>query len=99
MAQKKTREEVIAQFVAGVSAAAPAAETTETEESDALSPSVRRLLAEKGVDASAVKGTGKGGRITKEDVEKHLKGGSAPAPVAKAEVAVPAEIKVLTTLD
>jgi 2-oxoglutarate dehydrogenase E2 component (dihydrolipoamide succinyltransferase) len=85
-----TAEEVIAQFVAGVSAAAPAAETTETEESDALSPSVRRLLAEKGVDASAVKGTGKGGRITKEDVEKHLKGGSAPAPVAKAEVAVPA---------
>ena len=87
-----TAEEVIAQFVAGAGAAAavPTAETTETEESDALSPSVRRLLAEKGVDASAVKGTGKGGRITKEDVEKHLKGGSAPAPAAKAEVAMPA---------
>ena len=40
------------------------------------------MLAEKGVDASKVQGTGKGGRITKEDVEKFLKGGSAPAPAA-----------------
>ena len=78
-----TAEQIIANFTAGgagasaaPAAAAPAAEA-ESEDSDALSPSVRRLLAEKGVDASKVQGTGKGGRITKEDVEKYLKGGSA----------------------
>ena len=34
-----------------------------------LSPAVRRLLKEKGLDVSQVKGTGRGGRITVEDVE------------------------------
>jgi len=37
------------------------------------SPSVRRLIAEKNIDAKAIKGTGKGGAITQADVEKHLK--------------------------
>ncbi|HKP30522.1 MAG TPA: 2-oxo acid dehydrogenase subunit E2 [Gemmatimonadales bacterium] len=34
-----------------------------------LTPAVRRLLKEKGLDPSQVKGSGKGGRITAEDVE------------------------------
>ena len=86
-----TAEEIIAKFVEGATAAAApaAAESDDAVESDALSPSVRRLLAEKGVDASKVKGTGKGGRITKEDVEQYLKGGSAPAPAAAKEDVAP----------
>lgn len=89
-------EQVIAKFIAGAvsgqevtkaqaEAAAPAAATEESN--DALSPSVRRLLAEHNVDASKVKGTGVGGRITKEDVEAFIK--SAPkAAVAPAAPAV-----------
>lgn len=40
--------------------------------SDDLSPAVRRLLKEHGLDASAVAGTGRGGRITVQDVEAFL---------------------------
>lgn len=93
-----TAEEVIAKFVEGAAggASAPAAseESDDNDESsDALSPSVRRLLAEKGVDASKVKGTGKNGRITKEDVEKYLKGGDSAQKSAPASTeSAPAEL-------
>ncbi|MCU7962452.1 2-oxoglutarate dehydrogenase complex dihydrolipoyllysine-residue succinyltransferase [Shewanella sp. SM20] len=89
-------EQVIAKFIAGAvsgkevtkaqaEAATPAAETSD-ESSDALSPSVRRLLAEHNVDANKVKGTGVGGRITKEDVEAFVK--STPKAAAPAAPAV-----------
>jgi len=41
-----------------------------------LSPAVRRMLKERGLDASQIKGTGRGGRITVQDVESHLQGGA-----------------------
>jgi 2-oxoglutarate dehydrogenase E2 component (dihydrolipoamide succinyltransferase) len=37
-----------------------------------LSPVVRRLLAENGLDASAITGSGAGGRITRDDVLAHV---------------------------
>ncbi len=43
-----------------------------------LSPAVRRLLKEHNLDASQITGTGKSGRITHEDVQKHIESGSAP---------------------
>ncbi len=45
-----------------------------------LSPAVRRMLKEHGLDAKDVKGTGRGGRITAQDVEAHLAGGGTGAP-------------------
>lgn len=55
---------------------------------DALSPSVRRMIAEKGLDASKIKGTGKNGRVTKEDVEKFLAGAPAKSAASAAATAV-----------
>ncbi|HHQ6611418.1 2-oxoglutarate dehydrogenase complex dihydrolipoyllysine-residue succinyltransferase [Morganella morganii] len=42
------------------------------ETNNAVSPAVRRLLAEHGLKASDITGSGVGGRLTREDVEKHL---------------------------
>jgi 2-oxoglutarate dehydrogenase E2 component (dihydrolipoamide succinyltransferase) len=57
--------EVLGRIEAGT-AGRPVAEAAE------LSPAVRRLLAERGLTASAISGTGRGGRITVQDVEAHV---------------------------
>ncbi|PHM36054.1 2-oxoglutarate dehydrogenase complex dihydrolipoyllysine-residue succinyltransferase [Xenorhabdus innexi] len=44
----------------------------EDESNDALSPAVRRLIAEHDLDPAAIKGSGVGGRIVREDVEKYI---------------------------
>ena len=59
-------------------AAAPAA-TAATYATGTASPAAKKILAEKGMDASQVAGTGKDGRITKEDaVNAKVSMGSAP---------------------
>ena len=73
------------QPVASAAAPAPAA----AESSDLpLSPAVRRMVLELGIDPSKIKGTGKDGRLTKEDVVAAAKG--APAEPAAAPVAAAA---------
>ncbi|THV73690.1 dihydrolipoamide acetyltransferase component of pyruvate dehydrogenase [Aureobasidium pullulans] len=47
-----------------------------------LSPAAQKLALEKGVAISQVKGTGRGGVITKEDIEKFKPAGSAAAAPA-----------------
>ena len=66
-------------------AAAPAAETRDVAASsiaDApMGPAARQLVEEHGLDPSTISGSGKGGRINKEDVLQHLaEKASAPAP-------------------
>ncbi len=57
-------------------AAAPAPEPTAQTESNGdqgpLSPLVRKMAREYNIDLAEVKGTGAGGRITKQDVEAHM---------------------------
>ncbi len=61
----------------------------------ALSPSVRRAVLEHGVDPGTVKGTGRDGRITKEDVTAAASSKPAPAPAAaSAPAAAPATASV-----
>jgi pyruvate dehydrogenase E2 component (dihydrolipoamide acetyltransferase) len=52
------------------------------------SPLVRRMAKEHGVDLASIPGTGAGGRISKQDIEAYLAGGSQPS--ADAEAAEPA---------
>jgi pyruvate dehydrogenase E2 component (dihydrolipoamide acetyltransferase) len=67
---------------------APPVERVEAQEQAAsdgrikASPLARRIAREKGVELSAVRGTGPEGRIVAEDVERALAHPAAPAPVA-----------------
>ena len=75
--------------------AAPAAGSSNggetTYASGTASPAAAKILREKGIDPASVKGTGKDGRITKEDAEK------AQAPQAKPAAAAPAAVSAATT--
>ena len=55
-----------------------------------LAPSVRRLIAEKRLDASKIKGTAPGGRISKGDVLLYLENAPAGIPEAPPSPAAPA---------
>ncbi|NEU94992.1 2-oxoglutarate dehydrogenase complex dihydrolipoyllysine-residue succinyltransferase [Bradyrhizobium uaiense] len=75
---------------AAAPAAAPAPAAPKVPPSDApLAPSVRKLSAESGVDASTVPGSGKDGRVTKGDMLAAIeKAASAPTPVNQPAAAV-----------
>ncbi|CAH6784410.1 dihydrolipoyltranssuccinylase [Vibrio chagasii] len=98
-------KQLIAKLKPGAVAGEPTTDTTEdteaspdkrhkaalTEESnDALSPAVRRLLAEHNLQPADVKGTGVGGRITREDIDAHLAAAKAAPAAAAPAVEAPA---------
>ncbi|MEK9541939.1 MAG: biotin/lipoyl-containing protein, partial [Luminiphilus sp.] len=56
----------------------------------AMGPAARALIDEHGIDAAAIAGSGKGGRITKDDVSKYLKEQKQPAQSTEAPNPVPA---------
>ncbi|MEE4450685.1 2-oxoglutarate dehydrogenase complex dihydrolipoyllysine-residue succinyltransferase [Novosphingobium resinovorum] len=71
---------------------APAADEASAGAS-VLSPAVRRAILEHGIDPASIKGTGKDGRITKDDVleaAKNKPAASAPAASVPAAAAAPA---------
>ena len=72
---------------ASVATAARAPMPTSTS-NKLLSPVVRRLVADHGIDVNSLVGTGPGGRITREDVLDFIdKNGSAPKVIANAATA------------
>jgi 2-oxoglutarate dehydrogenase E2 component (dihydrolipoamide succinyltransferase) len=97
-------EQLLATLEAGAAAAAsapaaaPADEPAAAEpagDSEALmGPAARQLVEEHKLDPSQITGTGKNGRITKEDVLNHLK---APAPAAEAAPAAAAPAPAAST--
>lgn len=73
-------------------AAAPAQAAAPAAAGDAqVNPAAKKLAEERGIDLATVSGSGKGGRITKEDVLNHQAAPAAPAPAA-APAALPADL-------
>jgi 2-oxoglutarate dehydrogenase E2 component (dihydrolipoamide succinyltransferase) len=73
-----------AQAPAAVAEAPRAAESKDSYASGTPSPAAGKILAEKGIETSAVKGTGVDGRITKDDAVKAEAGKKPEAPKASA---------------
>lgn len=65
------------------------AEVSEPEKADGLSPAVRRLVTEHDLDPEAITGTGKDGRLTKEDVLAYLDSKVREVPASEPEVPAP----------
>jgi pyruvate dehydrogenase E2 component (dihydrolipoamide acetyltransferase) len=63
----------------------PAAQSVEPKKRVIAMPSVRKYAREKGVDIRLVQGTGKNGRVLKQDIDAYLAGGAAPQPEAQAQ--------------
>jgi 2-oxoglutarate dehydrogenase E2 component (dihydrolipoamide succinyltransferase) len=70
---------------------APQPSASSAVESEQLAPSVRRLVAEKSLDLSAIVGTGPNGRITKGDVLLHLESGAASVSSVPAAAITPSD--------
>ncbi len=89
--------EVIARFVEGAAAgvpaasapaaSAPAAAPAAASAEKPVNPAARKLAEENNVNTSSVAGSGKDGRVLKEDVANHIKSTPAAAPAAAAPVA------------
>jgi pyruvate dehydrogenase E2 component (dihydrolipoamide acetyltransferase) len=64
--------------------AAPEPDGDGRREGKFVSPVVARIASEHNIDVSQVEGTGRGGRVTKKDILKHVESGAAaqPAPTA-----------------
>jgi 2-oxoglutarate dehydrogenase E2 component (dihydrolipoamide succinyltransferase) len=83
--------------------ATPVTAPSGSAKTDDLSPSVRRMTDENKIDPATVTATGPGGRVTKEDVIKHMESAAPaatadpdPIPVAEKPAAKPVKPRVET---
>ena len=71
-------------------AEAPSEEAAASSGDAILSPAARKLAEENNVDPAAVKGTGKDGRVTKEDVQNYVDSNKSSGAAAAKPAAAPA---------
>lgn len=93
-------DEVLGSIVAGGAAAAPAAAApaaqaaaapaADGEDDPVAAPAARKIAEENGINIASVAGTGKGGRVTKEDVVAAVAAKKAAPAAAPAKAAAPA---------
>ena len=92
-------DEVLGSIVEGGVAAAPAAAAPaaqaaapagEGEDDPVAAPAARKIAEENGINIASVAGTGKGGRVTKEDVVAAVAAKKAAPAAAPAKAAAPA---------
>jgi 2-oxoglutarate dehydrogenase E2 component (dihydrolipoamide succinyltransferase) len=95
--------EIIARIEEAAAAAPPGKATPAAKQQEAdikvaeslVNPAAKKLADERGIDLTQVAGTGKGGRITKEDVVNFVSPAAAATPaVAVAPAVVEAELEV-----
>ncbi len=95
--EAKAGAAVTATATAPVSASIPAAQISAAAPSVSAMPAAKKMMADQGVDAASIAGTGKDGRITKGDVilasdAKTAPQVSAPTPVPAAQIKAPAVV-------
>ena len=87
--------EILARIEEGAAAETPSLAASKVEQDTEVggtlvNPAAKKLADERNIDLSQVAGTGKGGRITKEDVVNFTPAAAAPASVAAPAAKVPA---------
>jgi 2-oxoglutarate dehydrogenase E2 component (dihydrolipoamide succinyltransferase) len=75
------------------SAPAPAAAPATKAEPPAVMPAAKKIAADNNLDTSQIGGTGRGGRVTKEDVTNQLQA-PAPVPAAKPTAPLPSPVNI-----
>ncbi len=99
-AESKPDHEAVQPAAAQAPAAAPAPAVGSAAAAGYVTPIVRKLAGEHGIDLASIEGTGVGGRIRKEDVlaaaEKKASAASAPAAAA-APAAAPAKKELVVS--
>jgi len=76
---------------AAVSSAPKAEAPAAVAQAPAVMPSAKKIAADNNLDTSQISGTGRGGRVTKEDVTGQLQ---APVPAAKPSAPLPSPVNI-----
>jgi 2-oxoglutarate dehydrogenase E2 component (dihydrolipoamide succinyltransferase) len=64
-------------------------EAPASDDAHKLSPAVTKMVGDNNLDVSKINGTGKDGRITKEDVQSHMTGSAVSAPTTSKPAPTP----------